>query len=131
MFVCISIFFLCLSSGQKFCLINLDPFPAHFQEPKIKINEIEKTATCSTKGGFPEPDIMWSTEDGGTNLEPHEQPAVTFEEDGTLDVSSTINMTGLKKVICDVYNPTSNQTLSATKDLQVKGTYRIIFLFRI
>lgn len=30
------------------------------------------TATCSTKGGYPKPELKWSSGDGGTGLEPRE-----------------------------------------------------------
>lgn len=77
------------------------------------------TATCSTKGGYPKPELKWSSGDGGTGLEPRElETNITVEEDATYSISSTVNITGFQKVTCRVYNPTSNQTLSATKDIQ-------------
>lgn len=47
-------------------------FPAPFQEPNVEINQTEMTATCSTKGGYPKPELKWSSGDEGTGLEPHE-----------------------------------------------------------
>lgn len=94
-------------------------FPAPFQEPNVEINQTEMTATCSTKGGYPKPELKWSSGDGGTGLEPRElETNITVEEDATYSISSTVNITGFQKVTCRVYNPTSNHTLSATKDIQ-------------
>lgn len=111
---------------------NVDPFPAPFQEPKIEINQKEKTATCSTKGGFPKPKIKWSSGDGGTAPALSEPVTlITNEDNGTFNVSSTVIITGLEEVICDVYNPTSNQTLRATEYLPPSnntGTWRIPLL---
>uniref|UniRef100_A0A4W6E1Q9 Ig-like domain-containing protein n=1 Tax=Lates calcarifer TaxID=8187 RepID=A0A4W6E1Q9_LATCA len=86
-----------------------------FQEPETEINQANMTATCRTKGGYPKPEIEWSSGDGRTILEV--QTKMTSEEDGTYSVSSTADITGLQKVTCRVYNPTLNQTLSASKDM--------------
>ncbi|XP_026233204.1 CD276 antigen-like [Anabas testudineus] len=90
---------------------------APFQEPKIEMNQKEKTATCSTKGGFPEPVIRWMSGNGGTKVGLSEATMISEEDNGTFSVSSTVIITGLKKVICEIYNPTLNQTLIATEDV--------------
>lgn len=101
--------------------IHPDLFPAPLQDPHIEINQTEMTATCSTKGGYPKPEIKWSSVDRGTGPDPHELQAImTLEEDGTYSVSSTANITGLQKVTCTVFNPTSNHTTSETKDMTPK-----------
>ncbi|XP_026232242.1 ICOS ligand-like isoform X2 [Anabas testudineus] len=107
-----------IKSTNRFCQTTVY-VAAPFQEPKIEINRKEKTATCNTKGGFPEPEIKWSSGDRGTNLKPHKPSTVIFEEDGTFSVSSTVSIIGLQNVACEVYNPTSNQTLTATKEVSV------------
>ncbi|GLD51548.1 CD276 antigen homolog [Lates japonicus] len=66
-----------------------------FQEPETEINQANMTATCRTKGGYPKPEIKWSSGDGRTILEV--QTKMTSEEDGTYSVSSTANITGLQK----------------------------------
>ncbi|XP_062287326.1 CD276 antigen-like [Scomber scombrus] len=90
---------------------------ARLSEPKVDINKTNKTATCTTKGGYPKPEITWIIEDGVNQtertLEPHQvQTTMTPEEDGTYSIRSTINVTVTKsqKVTCIVYNPTSNKT---------------------
>ncbi|KAG8000864.1 hypothetical protein GBF38_018135, partial [Nibea albiflora] len=103
--------------AKKLCQMTLY-IAAPFQEPNIEINQTEMTATCSTKGGYPKPELKWSSGDGETGLEPRELATnTTVEGDATYSVSSTVNITGFQKVTCTVYNPTSNQTLSATKDM--------------
>ncbi|GAA6225249.1 CD276 antigen homolog [Lates japonicus] len=93
-----------------------------FQEPKIEINQKEMTATCSTKGGYPEPRVIWKSRDHlqghERTLEPHEVRTIVISVEGkTYRISSTVSITGSSKVTCAVYNPTSNQTLSTTKDV--------------
>ncbi|XP_026151052.1 ICOS ligand-like isoform X2 [Mastacembelus armatus] len=103
--------------SEKLCQTSLY-VAALFQKPQIEINQTEMTAACSTKGGYPKPEIRWSFEGGVSRVGQHEvQTTVTYEEDGTYSVHSTANITGLQKVTCDVYNPTSNQTVSSTKDV--------------
>ncbi|XP_067458983.1 CD276 antigen homolog [Thunnus thynnus] len=107
-------------STKKLCQTTVC-VAAPFQEPKLEINQSNKTATCSTKGGYPKPEIKWTSQ-GGQNqsertLEQHEvKTTMTSEEDGTYSTSSTANITGSQRVTCRVHNPTSNQTLSVTKD---------------
>ena len=109
---------------------NPDLFPAPFQEPKLEINQSNKTATCSTKGGYPKPEIEWTSQDGRDQsertLEQHEvQTTMNTEENGTYSISSTANITGSQRVTCRVHNPTSNQTLSVTDDMT--GDEKITF----
>ncbi|CAK6968407.1 CD276 antigen-like [Scomber scombrus] len=105
------------ASGTKTLCPTTLYVSAPFQEPKVDINKTNKTATCTTKGGYPKPEITWIIEDGETQtertLEPHQvQTTMTPEEDGTYSIRSTINVTVTKsqKVTCRVYNPTSNKT---------------------
>ncbi|XP_051260226.1 CD276 antigen-like [Dicentrarchus labrax] len=104
--------------SKKHCKSTLQ-VSAPFQKPNIEINQTEMTATCSTNGGYPEPELKWSG-DGGTKLEP-QKTTMTPEADLTYNISSRVNVTGLQKVTCTVYNPTSNQTLTATKDVSPVG----------
>ncbi|XP_051260229.1 CD276 antigen homolog isoform X2 [Dicentrarchus labrax] len=103
-----------VGSSDKVCQTTLY-VEAPFQKPNIEMNQTEMTATCSTNGGYPEPELKWSG-DGGTKLEP-QKTTMTREADLTYNISSRVNVTGLQKVTCTVYNPTSNQTLTATKDV--------------
>ncbi|XP_035532880.1 T-lymphocyte activation antigen CD80-like, partial [Morone saxatilis] len=103
-----------IEGSDKLCQTTLY-VAAPFQNPNIEINQTEMTATCSTNGGYPEPELKWSG-DGGTKLEP-QKTTMTREADLTYNISSRVNVTGLQKVTCTVYNPTSNQTLTATKDV--------------
>ncbi|XP_056244575.1 CD276 antigen homolog [Seriola aureovittata] len=104
---------------EKLCQVTLH-VSAPFHEPKIEINQDEKIATCSTKGGYPKPEVTWRS---GDLLEGHErtlelhETTITNETDDTYSIRSTVNITGLLKVTCTVYNPTSHQTLSATTDM--------------
>ncbi|KAF3695193.1 Butyrophilin subfamily 1 member A1 [Channa argus] len=68
-------------------------------------------ATCSTKGGYPKPDIKWRSGDGRTVLKPRVPPTVKPEEDGTYSVTSSANITRFNNVTCEVYNPTSKEIL--------------------
>ncbi|XP_071383261.1 CD276 antigen-like [Centroberyx affinis] len=109
------------SRTEKVCQWTLY-VAAPFQVPKIEIDPTKMTATCSTQGGYPKPEITWKSRDTSQaserTLEPHEvQTSVTLEEDGTYNISSRVNFTeSVKSVSCHVYNPTSNQTVSATRD---------------
>ncbi|XP_023273400.1 uncharacterized protein LOC111663436 [Seriola lalandi dorsalis] len=112
---------LCLVLGLGLVLVLcLGLVLAPFHEPKIEINHDEKIATCSTKGGYPKPEVTWRS---GDLLEGHErtlelhETTITNETDDTYSIRSTVNITGLLKVTCTVYNPTSHQTLSATTDM--------------
>ncbi|XP_040912880.1 CD276 antigen homolog isoform X2 [Toxotes jaculatrix] len=88
-----------------------------FQEPKIEINQNKMIASCRTAGGYPKPDVTWSDGHGRT-LEAHKvHTTITPEKDNNFNVSSTTNITGSNNVTCTIYNPTSNQILSATKDI--------------
>lgn len=87
------------------------------------------TATCTTQGGFPEPELAWISTDHEGHERALEPPDVLTlqihkEEDGTYSIISTANFTGSKTVTCTVYNPTSNKTVGATADLPA-GTQRI------
>ncbi|XP_067373007.1 CD276 antigen homolog isoform X2 [Channa argus] len=95
---------------EKLCQTTLY-VAARFQEPKIKINQAEDMATCSTKGGYPKPDIKWRSGDGRTVLKPRVPPTVKPEEDGTYSVTSSANITRFNNVTCEVYNPTSKEIL--------------------
>lgn len=100
---------------------NSDPFPAPFHEPKIDIYQKEKTAICSTTGGYPQPEVTWSCRDHPEERERslEHDTLVISEEDGTFTIRSTVNITGLQNVTCSVYNPTSGQTLSITKGISL------------
>uniref|UniRef100_A0AAZ1Y2E8 Ig-like domain-containing protein n=1 Tax=Oreochromis aureus TaxID=47969 RepID=A0AAZ1Y2E8_OREAU len=102
---------------------------ANFKEPNIEINQKKMTATCTTQGGFPEPELAWISTDHEGHERALEPPDVLTlqihkEEDGTYSIISTANFTGSKTVTCTVYNPTSNKTVGATADLPA-GTQRI------
>uniref|UniRef100_A0A3B4T4H2 Ig-like domain-containing protein n=1 Tax=Seriola dumerili TaxID=41447 RepID=A0A3B4T4H2_SERDU len=111
---------------EKLCQVTLHvsgqyfPVSSPFHEPKIEINQDEKIATCSTRGGYPKPEVTWRS---GDLLEGHErtlelhETTITPEANGTYSIRSTVNITGLLTVTCTVYNPTSHQTLSATTDM--------------
>ncbi|XP_034042634.1 programmed cell death 1 ligand 1-like [Thalassophryne amazonica] len=89
---------------------------ARFEEPNIQINESEKMATCSTKGGYPKPQITWTTTDSKHSFSLPEQGISSVPaENGTLDISSTVSINGIQSVTCDVFNPTSKETRTATK----------------
>ncbi|XP_025759864.1 ICOS ligand isoform X2 [Oreochromis niloticus] len=95
---------------------------ANFKEPNIEINQKKMTATCTTQGGFPEPELAWISTDHEGHERALEPPDVLTlqihkEEDGTYSIISTANFTGSKTVTCTVYNPTSNKTVGATADL--------------
>ncbi|KAK2839402.1 hypothetical protein Q5P01_013142 [Channa striata] len=95
--------------AKKLCQTTLY-VAAPFQEPKIEINQAENTATCSTKGGYPKPELKWTSEDGRI-LKLRKLPVIKKENDGTYSVISTVNITGLNNVTCEIYNPTSKETL--------------------
>lgn len=102
-------------TDQSFCQTTLH-VAAQFQDPHIEVNQRDLTATCSTTGGYPEPELRWSSEDGGPGLDiPELETSMKPDVDGTFSVHSTANISGLQEVTCSVYNPTSNQTLTATK----------------
>ncbi|XP_051260231.1 T-lymphocyte activation antigen CD80-like isoform X4 [Dicentrarchus labrax] len=92
---------------------------APYQHLVLTVNNTANRATCTAHGGYPEPELKWSG-DGGTKLEP-QKTTMTPEADLTYNISSRVNVTGLQKVTCTVYNPTSNQTLTATKDVSPGG----------
>ncbi|XP_051260232.1 ICOS ligand-like [Dicentrarchus labrax] len=100
--------------SERRCTFTLQ-VSAPYQHLVLTVNNTANRATCTAHGGYPEPELKWSG-DGGTKLEP-QKTTMTREADLTYNISSRVNVTGLQNVTCTVYNPTSNQTLTATKDV--------------
>ncbi|XP_029979946.1 ICOS ligand-like [Sphaeramia orbicularis] len=110
---------------KKICQTTLN-VAVSFQKPTVEMNQTDMTVTCSTKGGYPVPEVKWTSWDRESGLER------TLEEDEIwnnitkekklYNIVSKANATGSKKMTCTVYNPTSNEILIGSIDIPAQGT---------
>ncbi|XP_029936961.1 butyrophilin subfamily 1 member A1-like [Myripristis murdjan] len=102
---------------------------APLQKPKVEINHTTMSANCSTRGVYPEPQISWTSQND-SHIPEHTlgqrevQTTMTHEEDGTYSINSMVSITGT--MTCYVYNPTSNQTVSAAAAITEHTKSRVI-----
>ncbi|XP_025759605.1 CD276 antigen homolog isoform X1 [Oreochromis niloticus] len=118
----IEVAFISDDSKENICQKTLH-VAAVFQEPNIELSQA--SATCSTAGGYPEPEVMWLSTDNQGNeaiLEPLEVKIDNNTRNGTFSVFSKANISGLKTVTCRICNPTSGECQTTTKDVSPAGT---------
>ncbi|KAJ8004581.1 hypothetical protein DPEC_G00137760, partial [Dallia pectoralis] len=97
--------------NKKMCL-----FPSYsvesFQKPVVTMNYEDRKAECSSTGGYPEPTLTWTNQNG---LMDQGVTQIIRNPSGTFNISSTVNITENQTVMCVIYNPTLNETLRSTQ----------------
>eukprot|EP00063_Salmo_salar_P050935 XP_014025770.1 PREDICTED: ICOS ligand-like isoform X2 [Salmo salar] len=84
-----------------------------FQKPVVTVNYEDRKAECTSRGGYPEPRLTWTNQNG---LLDHEDPQITQDSgSGTVNIYSTVNITENQMVTCTIFNPTLKETLNTTK----------------
>ncbi|XP_046903519.1 CD276 antigen homolog isoform X2 [Hypomesus transpacificus] len=91
-----------------------------FLKPELSVNNTAMLASCTTRGGFPQPELTWNhTFQNTSNNRIMKRSEAgntirTVEQNGTYLVESAVTVTGSLSVTCRVTNPTSKQIVSNT-----------------
>uniref|UniRef100_A0A3P9A6F4 Ig-like domain-containing protein n=1 Tax=Esox lucius TaxID=8010 RepID=A0A3P9A6F4_ESOLU len=98
--------------NNKLCLTNVKVAKS-FQTPVVMINYEDRKAECSSTGGYPEPTLTWTDQNGF--LDQDIPQIIRDPERGTFNISSTVNITENLILTCSIFNPTLNETLNTTQ----------------
>ena len=100
------------------CALSSPAVP--FLKPELSVNNTAMLASCTTRGGFPQPELTWNhTFQNTSNNRIMKRSEAgntirTVEQNGTYLVESAVTVTGSLSVTCRVTNPTSKQIVSNT-----------------
>ncbi|XP_034144576.1 butyrophilin subfamily 1 member A1-like [Esox lucius] len=97
---------------KKLCITNVK-VARGFQTPVVMINYEDRKAECSSTGGYPEPTLTWTHQNGF--LDQDIPQIIRDPESGTFNISSTVNITENQILTCSIFNPTLNETLNTTQ----------------
>ncbi|KAJ8004582.1 hypothetical protein DPEC_G00137770 [Dallia pectoralis] len=100
-----------LIQNKKMCITDLK-VAKRFQTPVVKVNYEDRKAECSSTGGYPEPTLTWTNQNG---LMDQDVTQIIRNPSGTFNISSTVNITENQTVMCVIYNPTLKETLRSTQ----------------
>lgn len=84
-----------------------------YHKPIVTVNYEEWKAECTSQGGYPKPRLTWTNQNG--LLDPEVPQIVQDAGSGTLNISSTVNITENQTVTCAIFNPTLKETLNTTR----------------
>ncbi|XP_076603411.1 ICOS ligand-like [Chaetodon auriga] len=94
---------------------------APYQDLQVTVNSTANSATCTARGGYPQPQVSWTGLNKSSAAKLHLQAAepslLQDPTDKTLSVTSSVGVEGLQEVTCHIYNPHSHNSTSRTAQI--------------
>ncbi|XP_014019447.1 CD276 antigen homolog isoform X2 [Salmo salar] len=101
-----------LNQNKEMCLTTVKVAKS-YHKPIVTVNYEEWKAECTSQGGYPKPRLTWTNQNG--LLDPEVPQIVQDPGSGTMNISSTVNITENQTVTCAIFNPTLKETLNTTR----------------
>uniref|UniRef100_A0A8C9YXV8 Ig-like domain-containing protein n=1 Tax=Sander lucioperca TaxID=283035 RepID=A0A8C9YXV8_SANLU len=104
-------------------VVNSVTLTAPYQDLVLTVNETAKRATCSARGGYPEPRVSWTGQNksGSAQLQGALTELLQDPTEETFSVHSSVSVKDLQSVTCLIYNTHSTRTIGKTAKIDVPG----------
>ncbi len=109
------------------CLLFLS-LTALYRDLQLTVNNTANVATCTARGGYPEPQVSWTGQNrsSGAHLDLQDAETSLLQDpiEETFSVTSSVSVKELQSVTCLVYNPRCNQKINKTSEVDAPGEFR-------
>ncbi|XP_041807267.1 ICOS ligand-like isoform X2 [Chelmon rostratus] len=96
---------------------------APYQDLQLIVNNAADNATCTARGGYPQPRVSWTglNKSSAAQLQDAETSLQEDPLNKTFSVTSSVSVKGLQDVTCDIYNPHTNESIKRTAEISGPG----------